>query len=210
MNHSSGVRSAAELLGDAAQWHLLSLLLLRPTEARKDEVRELLGDAATARLAEVARAWCAHADEASYLQAFGPGGAVSPRAVAYRPFSDPGWVLAEIGRYHRAFGFVAVAEEPPDHIAVLADFVAYLFLKEVFGAEGGGELARIARRARERFVEEHLVPVAARVADRAATQAEVWATAVRLLADRVPASPNSVESRESLDEDWRCGSCAGP
>jgi TorA maturation chaperone TorD len=143
------------------------------------------------------------------LHLLGPGGLVPARAVAYRPFADPGWSLADIGRYHRAFGFHLVAEEPADHMAVLADFVAYMLLKEAFARESDDEFADSTRGAREMFIDEHLVPTAARMADRLeACGAVDWSAAARLLAEKIPAPPPSAEIPDPCDDVSPCGSCA--
>lgn len=208
MSISPRVSSASDLLNEASQWHLLSLLLLRPTSERKQEVRRLIGELNAPRLREIAGAWCDNADEGSYLHLLGPGGLVPAREVAYRPFSDPGWLLADIARYHDAFGFHAATEEPADHIAVLTDFVAYLLLKETFARESDDELATVTREAMNRFVDEHLVPVAARMADRVeACGATDWSAAMRLLADTIPAPPPAVDPPEVDEQDAPCGAC---
>jgi nitrate reductase assembly molybdenum cofactor insertion protein NarJ len=157
---------------------------------------------------QVADAWCENADEGSYLRLLGPGGLVPARAVAYRPFADPGWVLADIGRHHGAFGFRPTSDEPADHIAVLADFVAYLLLKEACARERDEELASIVRETRARFVDEHLVPIAARMADRLeACGAVDWSAAVRVLAEKIPAPPSSAQIAAPHDDVSPCGAC---
>lgn len=207
--NTTRVASATDLLSEASEWRLLSLLLSRPTGERKQEVLQLISDPIATRLGKVARAWCENADEGSYLHLLGPGGLVPAREVAYRPFADPGWVLADIGHYHQAFGFTPTTEEPADHIAVLADFVAYLLLKETFGRESDDELAAVTREAMDRFVDEHLVPVAARMADRLeACGAVNWSAAARLLAEKIPAPPPEVDVPDQNEEDSPCGSCA--
>jgi nitrate reductase assembly molybdenum cofactor insertion protein NarJ len=202
--------SAKDLLSEAAQWHLLSLLLSRPTADRKREVSRLSDEIALPRLHDAARAWEAKAEEGAYLQLLGPGGIVAAREVAYRPFADPGWMLADIARYHEAFGFHPTAEEPVDHIAVLADFVAYLHLKEAYARECGEDPeVAITRGARKRFVEEHLVPVAARLAERLdACGAGAWSAAAHLIAEQIPAPPPAVLVSNDDDELSPCGSCA--
>lgn len=208
MKSSSRVSSAIDLLSEASQWRLLSLLLSRPTAERKREVRQLIGEQTAPRLGEIARAWCDNADEGSYLHLLGPGGLVPARAVAYRPFADPGWMLADIGRYHQAFGFKPTTEEPADHIAALADFVAYLLLKEAFGREGDDELAEITHSSMERFIDEHLVPVAARIADRLeGCGATDWSAAAHLLAEKIPAPPPAADVPDRNDDDSPCGTC---
>jgi Nitrate reductase delta subunit len=210
MNPQRRPASAAALLEEASQWRVLSLLLSRPIPARKREVRELAAELTEPDLAAAARAWCDNAAEGPYLHLLGPGGLVPARAVAYRPFADPGWVLADVSRTHRAFGFHPAAEEPPDHVAVLTDFVAYLLLKEAYARDRGDEdAAEVTGAARTRFIGEHLAPVAGAMAARLdACGATDWSAAVRLLAARVPAPPAAVRAPAGGDEPLQCGGCA--
>jgi TorA maturation chaperone TorD len=210
MNSRPRVSSATDLLSQASQWRLLSLLLSRPTAERKHAARQLSSELAVPRISEAARAWCDNAEEGAYLHLLGPGGLVPAREVAYRPFADPGWSLADISRYHQAFGFHPAAEEPIDHIAVLADFVAYLLLKEAYACESAdSESAAITRAAMGRFIDEHLVPVAARIADRIeACGAGSWSAAARLLAQMIPAPPPAPQLADPDEEVSPCGSCA--
>ena len=205
--------SQTKLLEQACQWRLLSLLLSRPIVQRKREARRLAGERMTRRLAGAARTWCDNAIEGDYLRLLGPGGLVPARAVAYRPFADPGWLLADIARYHHAFGFRPTAEEPPDHIAVLADFVAYLLFKEAYARDrADGDAAHVTYAARERFIEEHMAPVARPLAERLdACGATGWSAAARLLAEKVPPPPAPVTLGEREEEAPQCGGCpAGP
>jgi nitrate reductase assembly molybdenum cofactor insertion protein NarJ len=210
MKQQERTPSSAQLLDKACRWRMLSLLLSRPSRERKSEVSELAREIPDARLAEVAHAWCDNATEGAYLQLLGPGGLVPARAGAYRPFADPGWILADLARYHRAFGFHATAEEPPDHVAVLADFVSYLLLKEAYARESGAlEAVAITRDAMERFIDEHLSPVAARIAERLdACGATDWSAAAYLLAEKVPAPRPSAAAPAQDDEALQCGGCA--
>jgi len=204
--------ASADLLAEAAQWRLLALLLSRPTPDRRQAVQEVATEINDPGLAAAARAWCGHASEGAYLHVLGPGGLVPAREVAYRPFADPGWLLADISRSHRAFGFHAHAEEPPDHIAVLTDFVSYLLLKEAYAREcGNADAAEVTSRARERFITEHLAPVAALVAERLdASGATEWSATAHLLAAKAPApSPATVDARSDDAEVLRCGACGG-
>jgi TorA maturation chaperone TorD len=139
----------------------------------------------------------------------GPGGIVPARAVAYRAFADPGWVLADIARYHEAFGFHPLAEEPADHVAVLIELVSYLFLKEAYARECGDDAgADLTREARERFITEHVAPVVAPLAARLdACGATEWAAAPRLLAAQVPA-PDIANAPAPGDEGLSCGGCS--
>jgi hypothetical protein len=202
---------SAEILADAARWRLYGLLLSRPTDERRTAVQALLPEVDAPELGAAARAWCAHASEGAYLHLLGPGGIVPARAVAYRAFSDPGWVLADIARYHDAFAFHALTDEPTDHVAVLIELVSYLFLKEAYARECGDDAAAdLTRDAREQFVTEHLVPVIGPLAARLdACGATEWATAPRLLATQLPApTTTGVPTRD--DDAPRCGGCVGP
>jgi TorA maturation chaperone TorD len=173
-------------------------------------VTDLVGGSANARLQEIARAWCNNATEGAYLQLLGPGGLVPARSVAYRPFADPGWVLADLARYHRAFGFHPIAEEPPDHVAVLADFVSYLFLKEAYARESGdAEAVSITGNARERFIDEHLSPAVGRIAERLdACGATDWSAAAHLLAEKVPPPFPLTGASMQEEQTLECGGCA--
>jgi nitrate reductase assembly molybdenum cofactor insertion protein NarJ len=210
MTSGEGLPSAADLLREASEWHLLSLLLSRPTPERKREVRELANEAAEPRLAKAASAWCEHAREGAYLHLLGPGGLVPAREVAYLPFADPGGLLADISRFHRAFAFTPACEEPADHVAVLADFVAYLRLKEAYARERGDhEAAEVTRGASERFTAAHLAPVVLRLAERLdASGATAWSAAAHLLAERVPAPPPAVEGPLDDEAVVSCGACS--
>jgi len=208
MKDSTRESSAAQLLRDAAQWHLLALLLARPTAERKAEARSLANEVGAADLGAVTGAWCDNASEGAYLQLLGPGGLVPAREVAYRPFADPGWVLSDIARHHQAFAFHPGAEEPADHISVLADFVSYLLVKEAYARENTqrGE-DELTRNTRQRFVEEHISPVAGRIAERLeACGASDWGAAARILADKVPA-PCTAEPAPPSDDAFACGGC---
>jgi TorA maturation chaperone TorD len=208
MNARNRLASAPELLADAAQWRLISLLLLRPTTERKQEVRQLADEVGEQAMAAAAHDWCEHATEGAYLHLLGPGGLVPAREVAYRPFADPGWLLADVNRYHQAFGYHADPEEPPDHLAALADFVAYLFVKEAYARHcDDDERAKATRAARERFVEEHVSPIAVRLAERLdGCGATEWSAAAHLLATKVPPPPG--ESTRVQDEEvMQCRGC---
>jgi hypothetical protein len=201
--------STADLLREASEWRTLSLLLSRPTVERRSEVRELAAEIAEPDLGNVALDWCEHASEGAYLHLLGPGGLVPAREVAYRPFADPGWLLADLNRLHAAFGFRPEREEPADHVAVLTDFAAYLRLKEAYACESGDtEAAEVTRAASERFAAEHLAPVAARMAEKLdSTGATAWSAAAHLLAARVPPPPPEVPRPLAGEDVASCGAC---
>ena len=65
----------------------------------------------------------------------------------------PGQMLDEIGAYYQAFAYQPSIPEPPDHIAVMTGFIAYLRLKE---ALGNAEQAEITAKAARDFLDNHL------------------------------------------------------
>jgi nitrate reductase assembly molybdenum cofactor insertion protein NarJ len=147
----------------AAEWRLLSLLFERPRPGWHEEVSALAAEVDDRVLQEAACAASA-ATEGEYLRWFGPGGAVSPRAVTYRPFEDPGQILADLTMQFDAFAFRPHREDPLDHIAVEVGFVGFLFLKEAYAVtRGDRDGARRVHAAREHFLDTHLAPLAAGV-----------------------------------------------
>lgn len=146
-----------DLLAQAAAWRLASLLLERPREGWYEEIQKLSSEVIDRELTA-----CAHdvADqtEETYHRLFGPGGAVSPREVSYCGFEDPGWLMAELRAFYRAFSFEPRREEPIDHVAVESGFLGYLFLKQAYAeTRGNAEAAEITKSARQRFINEHLL-----------------------------------------------------
>ena len=204
--------AASLALASAAEWRLLGLLLERPHGAwalALEQLREEVSDADLRRAVEAA----GDASEGFYLALLGPGGAVPSRLVGYRRFSDPGWVLSDLTRFYDAFSFRAESEDPRDHIAVAVQFVGYLFLKEAFACSSGDpDATAVTVLARERFIEEHLQPVAHPFADRLAPIApEYLVFATRALAARVAAplaEPATLAHVDEVDADLdMCGSC---
>jgi hypothetical protein len=160
--------AARRALAAAADWRLLGLLMERPRAGWHDQVDSLARGTRSQTLRASARV-ARDAREGGYLALLGPGGAVSPREITYRPLEDPGRVLAEIGAFYEAFVYRPLAEDPIDHIAVEAGFVGYLHLKEAFAvSRGDAEAASIAREGATRFLEEHVRYWAAPIAKRLA------------------------------------------
>lgn len=156
-----------QLLGEAAAWRLLGLLFERPREGWREQVEGLCREVLDAEITAAADAAREEASEGLYLALLGPGGAVSPREVAYRGMEDPGHVLADIRAFYEAFAFHPEIEESPDHIAVQAGFLGYLCLKEAFSrSRGDEEEAEIAAQGAARFRETHLSTFAWPLADR--------------------------------------------
>jgi hypothetical protein len=158
------------LLRDAAEWRLIGLLLTAPRGAWRDEVGALVDDVRDDQLREAARLAQLDADEAIYDSTFGPGGPVPPREISYRPAAISSQHLAELAGCYEAFGYEAPYNEPVDHVAIVADFVAYLKLKEAFAvACGDGDHASSSSEAAAHVVAEHLACIAAPLADRLET-----------------------------------------
>lgn len=138
---------------------LLGLLLESPRAGWKQEVSALLETCGWAEFeqdgARVLEGWT----EGRYLALFGPGGAVSPRAAASAQGRDPGRVLADLSAFYEAFAFRPGSGNPPDHIAVEADFLGYLAFKEAYAiASGDEEAARTVRNAAAAFCHLHIGP----------------------------------------------------
>ena len=113
---------------------------------------------------QLEKAAAAMADEASeglYHTTFGPGGPAAPREVSHREYVTPGQSLSELAAFYDAFAFCPSTNEPPDHVAVEADFIAYLRLKEAYALSRGDHAqADITAAAAQRFVEDHLSSIA--------------------------------------------------
>lgn len=176
-----------ELLHQAALWRIAGLLFRRPSAEHSRALEILARETDDAEFIDAARS-AARTSEGLFHAWLGHGGPLQPREVSYRPVADPGRLLAEIGAYHEAFAYRSGTEDPADHVAVAADFVAYLLLKEAFAASAAREAdANTTREARERFVDEHLRPMARGMSRRLSNVAEDvntahFAAAVSLLA----------------------------
>lgn len=156
-----------ELLRQAAEWRLLSLLFERPRAGWREEVEGLCREVLDPEIKAAATAAREEASEGLYLALLGPGGPVSPREVSYRGMEDPGHLLADIEAFHQAFAFSPRTEEAPDHLSVEAGFLGYLRLKEAYArARGNDEEAEIAAQASAKFREAHLSTFAWAVAER--------------------------------------------
>jgi hypothetical protein len=196
-----------DALRHAADWRLLGLLLERPRCGWAGEIDALAREVRDPAL-RAAAAEAAGATEGEYLALLGPGGLASPREAGYVGMRDPAWVLADVRRFYRAFAFMACAEDPPDHVALEAAFVGYLYLKEAFALEAGDlEAVETTRRARETFVADHLATMAQPMAERLApARAAPAARAVRELAARVPSPPAGTGPADA-DVPLECGAC---
>lgn len=163
---------------------LLGLMFERPRGGWAEQVRSLAAEQGDERLRALAYS-ALGATEGAYLRAFGPGGTVSPREVAYRRLADPGRMLADLSAFYEAFAYRPRAEDPADHIAVELGFAGYLAMKQAYTLTSGDRAgARRTREARALLRETRLRPFAAGLRARLAVDAPSHLeAAARLLAE---------------------------
>jgi len=157
------------LLQSAAEWQLIARLLSCPGEGWREEIAALAAAVNDEDLTASASAAADEASEGLYIATFGPGGPAAPREVSYRETLTLGHILAEVRGLYAAFGYEPTSLEPPDHVAVMASFWAYLFFKQAYAEMAEQmEQAAVTAAAAARFVELHLMVVAVPLADRLA------------------------------------------
>ncbi|MBC7354299.1 MAG: molecular chaperone TorD family protein, partial [Thermogutta sp.] len=83
-------------------------------------------------LYRIAENWCSDPATEEYFRIVCPGGQVSLRAVSYLPLVSPGEMLATLEELYDRMGYRNRTEEPPDHLAVLADCYAFLSLRAAY------------------------------------------------------------------------------
>ncbi len=177
-----------ELLREAAAWRLMALFFESPDARWPEQIAALATEAADAQLAEAAVAAQTGASKGLHDSTFGPGGPAAPREVSYRDAVLSGKLLAELEHLYAAFAYRPSTPEPPDHVAVEAGFVAYLYLKEAYARSAAEEeAAAVTRAAREAFLAEHVACVAGPLAaSLAASPITYLRLAAGALAQRVP------------------------
>ena len=152
---------ALRLLGEAAQWRLIGMLLACPQGDWQPQIAALAAEATDEQLKRAAAAMADEASEGLYHTTFGPGGPAAPREVSHREYVVPGPSLSDVVAFYSAFAFCPSTDEPPDHVAVEADFIAYLRLKEAYAVtRGDSEQAGMAADAARSFLEDHLSSIA--------------------------------------------------
>jgi nitrate reductase assembly molybdenum cofactor insertion protein NarJ len=155
-----------QALREAAEWRLLGLLFACPNEGWRDQVLALADEITDDVLREAARAAQQEADEGLYHTTFGPGGPAAPREVSYQQSTLSGQFLADLGAYYQAFGYCPPHDEPPDHIAVESDFMAYLKMKQAFAVAClQEERVAVTADAAQAFAEDHLSAISQRLAE---------------------------------------------
>lgn len=155
------MNSADELLRDAVEWRMISLLFDCPRGDWFRQVDELGRQVTDKKLKKAAKAAGKEASEGLFHSIFGPGGPAPGREVSYRGWVEPGYMLSELSAFYKAFSYHAGSGEVPDHIAVETGFIAYLRLKELYARESGDdESAAITADAASRFTAEHITKYA--------------------------------------------------
>lgn len=146
-----------QLLREAAEWRLLSLLFECPSPNWREQVEALATEVADADLKASADIAKQEASEGLYHSIFGPGGPAPGREISYRDWTQPGYLLSELTSYYDAFAYQSKIVEAPDHVSVEAGFVAYLKLKEAYAdAIADDEHAAVTCEAGQQFIKEHL------------------------------------------------------
>lgn len=146
-----------DLLTEAAEWRLISLLFDCPTGEWHKQVSDLAAPLSDKKLKRAARAAQKQASEGLFHSIFGPGGPAPGREVSYRGWVQPGYMLSELSSFYDAFSYKPATHEVPDHIAVETGFIAYLRMKEAFALEcSDTENAEITAEASSTFIDNHL------------------------------------------------------
>lgn len=174
-------------LSEAAAWHFLALLFENPRSGWHEEVRSVARETGRKELRRLAdQAQSAVGEE--YSKVMGPKGTVSPIESTYQECVDTSTVRSELLDLYRSLSYPPPPELPADHIAVEIDFVASLLLREAF-AEAECQAATLVRlrKARERFVENHLCSFAKSLARHLEGQSPGYLReAARVLLDKLP------------------------
>lgn len=145
------------LLDEAAEWRLISLLFECPVGDWQNNVKNLAEEISDSQLKTAAEFAKVEASEGLYHSIFGPGGPAPAREVTYRSWVQPGYLLSELSTFYNAFSYQPNLQESPDHIAVETGFMAYLKLKEAFADEcGDAESVEITVNTAKTFNDEHL------------------------------------------------------
>lgn len=154
-------RPVEQLLHEAADWRMLSLLFECPSAEWHDRVAQLAPETSDPDLRAAAEQSREQASEGLYHSTFGPGGPAPPREATHRDTLQLGYLMSELEAFYGSFGYVAPAAEPPDHVSVEASFAGYLKLKEAYALScGDTEAAATARQAYAEFAAEHLASIA--------------------------------------------------
>lgn len=215
---SSAAAPSPELtrhLERAAEWRLMAQIFSYPDEgwaARMQLLFDCIGDE---RVAALGRAALREASAGLWMRLFGPAGPVRTRAVAWEGGLQPGYLLAELAAYYEAFGYEPPASGPPDQLAVLLDFAAWMELKLAYACvRDDRESMEVTARSLETFLARFVAAVAWRVFRQMENgEPEFFAAAARLAAERAGPeprrrgwTPDAWPDAAPCDE----GGCGGP
>ena len=196
------------LIEESVAWRMFGLAFERPRDEWREQVASIAREVSDCDVRWVAELAGEQASEELFLDMLGPGGAVSPREVAYRGFADPGQLLSSLETIYGAFAYEPASEECPDHVSVEAGFVGYLRMKQAFARLCGDEAAEeVAKEAEKLFIEEHLAPVDDGLWKRFAGDDSLYiARAARLMRERLGDVAVRDEGEASDDEnEMSCG-----
>jgi len=200
------------MLHSAAEWQLIARLLSCPGDGWSEEIAALAAAVHDEELTAAASAAAREASEGLYFATFGPGGPAAPREASYRETLTLGQVMAEIRGIYAAFGYEPTSLEPPDHVAVMAGFWAYLYFKQAYAQMADHtEQTAVTSAAAAHFAESHLRVVAVPLAERLVHCEVPYLEHVgRALQRRVGppqqlpvVAPPAIDD-ESLDADFTC------
>ena len=201
-----------QLVKQAAEWRLISLLFECPCASWRKQVAGLMNEVADPELKSAAAEALEEASEGLFHHAFGPGGPAPPREATYHQTVQLGYLMSELQAYYNAFAFHPRSAEPPDHVAVETAFIAYLKMKEAYAlACEDQDRAATASESGQRFLQEHLANMAQPLAGHLAQSGIGYlAKASAALLERVgqpavKASPLPILQEEPQDGEWACG-----
>ena len=150
-----------QLLNQAAEWRLLSLLFECPNPAWQKQVAALAVQAADPALSTAAESALTEASEGLYHSTLGPGSPAPAREVSYHESVQLGYLMSELAAFYEAFAYQPSTSEVVDHVSVLVGFVAYLRLKEAYAlASADPDHAAITAEAARQFIDRHLSLIA--------------------------------------------------
>jgi nitrate reductase assembly molybdenum cofactor insertion protein NarJ len=161
------------LLRDSAEWRMISLLFQCPTpipsrdrqgavaQSWHNQVRSLSAEISDPDLLQASQQALAEAREGIYHSLFAPGGPAPPREATYKDSLQLGHLLSELNAYYTAFAYTPSTADPPDHVSVESDFLAYLRLKQAYAlANGDEQAAETTAQAASDFLRDHLSRIA--------------------------------------------------
>ncbi len=210
MSREALSRESEQLLKQAAELRLISLLFECPTPSWKRDVEALTGTIQDTALQSAGLLALEQGSEGIYHSVFGPGGPVAPREVSYHEVVQLGSLMSELAGYYSAFAYEPQTTEAGDHVSVETGFFAYLRMKLAYAQFcKDPERADVTAEAAKRFVADHLSvmaePLAASLRD---SGIEYLALAAAALLARVGPALNTAPPRADVDRqdcEWECG-----